>query len=145
MQFNLAFASRTVEDYQVVAVAGLVSPENQPDHYVMIRNARGWDIPGGRVEANETPVDAFTRELMEESGYQTIGTVATLALLEIVENPDLAVIIYAAAGKQAGKPTAKAGEILDCQLMDAEDVIAHYFGDKDKMRQLISLANQQTK
>ncbi len=31
-------------------------------------NHRGWDFPGGHIELNETPVEAFKREAMEE-GY----------------------------------------------------------------------------
>lgn len=29
---------------------------------------RGWDIPGGHLEANETPEEAMRREVLEESG-----------------------------------------------------------------------------
>lgn len=31
-------------------------------------NHRGWDIPGGHIETNETAVECFKREVMEE-GY----------------------------------------------------------------------------
>lgn len=29
-----------------------------------------WDLPGGRVETNETPTDCAIREVEEETGYQ---------------------------------------------------------------------------
>lgn len=31
-------------------------------------NHRGWDFPGGHIESNETPLECFKREAMEE-GY----------------------------------------------------------------------------
>ena len=41
------------------------------DRFLMVRNnARGgWEMPGGHVEAGESPEDAVTREFIEESGY----------------------------------------------------------------------------
>ncbi|HUR04035.1 MAG TPA: NUDIX hydrolase [Nonomuraea sp.] len=32
------------------------------------REGRGWDMPGGHLEAGESPVDAAVRELAEETG-----------------------------------------------------------------------------
>jgi mutator protein MutT len=32
-----------------------------------------WDLPGGHVEANETPIDAVVRELQEELGVNLFG------------------------------------------------------------------------
>ncbi|MFC7646244.1 NUDIX hydrolase [Streptosporangium lutulentum] len=32
------------------------------------RKGRGWDLPGGHVEAEESPVEAAIRELAEETG-----------------------------------------------------------------------------
>ena len=35
--------------------------------------ARGWDIPGGRVEAGETPAKTARRELYEETGATAVA------------------------------------------------------------------------
>ncbi|WP_436772478.1 NUDIX hydrolase [Yinghuangia sp. YIM S09857] len=33
------------------------------------RPGRGWDVPGGHMEAGESPAEAAARELAEETGY----------------------------------------------------------------------------
>ena len=52
----------------VVVGAGLffvrsqfVSPSDNLDLYIAIKNKRGWDIPGGHVEKDETPLQASSR------------------------------------------------------------------------------------
>ena len=37
-----------------------------------------WDIPGGHVEADETPLDALAREVYEETGWRVKRVVAEL-------------------------------------------------------------------
>src|ERR1700722_20405664 len=35
-----------------------------------IPNKWGWEIPGGRMEAGETPIEAGAREVLEETGWK---------------------------------------------------------------------------
>ena len=55
----------------VVTLIGLINSEN----YVLISNRKNrsqfsgfWEFPGGKVESDETPIDAACREFMEEVG-----------------------------------------------------------------------------
>jgi len=40
------------------------------DHYRFITGSRGWEIPAGQVEENETVAEAASRELLEETGHR---------------------------------------------------------------------------
>lgn len=48
---------------------------------LMIKNKRGWDIPGGTREIDEHPDDTVEREILEE-GYVTIKNLKRLRIQE---------------------------------------------------------------
>ena len=51
----------------IVAVSGLISHPN--GKILLIRSPRrGWEFPGGQVEEGENLIEAFQREIREESG-----------------------------------------------------------------------------
>lgn len=57
----------------IVAVSGLIS---HPDGKILLIRGprRGWEFPGGQVEEGENLIEAFQREIQEESGITaTIG------------------------------------------------------------------------
>jgi len=48
------------------------------DHLLLVRRGHGpaageWSVPGGRVEAGETVLEAVVRELAEETGLEGVG------------------------------------------------------------------------
>ena len=51
----------------IVAVGGIV--EDDDGNILLVKTfARGWEYPGGQVEAQENLIDALCREVKEESG-----------------------------------------------------------------------------
>ena len=56
-------------DLSLPAVAvGCYAVKN--DSILLIKNYRGWDVPGGHIELGETPLDAVKRELKEEANCE---------------------------------------------------------------------------
>lgn len=58
-----------VNNQQIRVVAGILEQDNQ---YLLCQRPKGkicenfWEFPGGKIEPNETPLDAICRELSEE-------------------------------------------------------------------------------
>ena len=54
--------------------AGVVVVRNSPEQrlYLLLRAYNYWDFPKGKVEADETPLDAAIREVQEESGLRDL-------------------------------------------------------------------------
>lgn len=40
-----------------------------------------WDIPGGKVEDNETPIEAIRREMMEEMSIKDLGEIQLFKII----------------------------------------------------------------
>ena len=60
----------------IVNSEGLVFVQRRGDERTLFPGL--WDIPGGHVEPNETPLEALAREVYEETGWRVRRVVAEL-------------------------------------------------------------------
>lgn len=85
--------------------------KNTNEQYLFIRRApsfkpgeQKWDIPGGRIEPDESLEEALAREVLEETGMKLQGTPALLAAQDIfVPAKDLHVVRLTYAGTADGE------------------------------------------
>ncbi len=67
--YRKLFESKTV--YKILASGGLVY--NSLGQFLILQTSKGkdfgkWVVPGGKLDLNESPIDAFAREVFEETG-----------------------------------------------------------------------------
>lgn len=122
----------------ITACVGFVSLEDQPEKFVIIKNKRGWDIPGGHVAAGESPLESFERELMEETGCKLLSGASQIAILESTKQPTTGIAIY--RGLCAAGPFAPTAEIEDRKFMSSDELLKVYFGNKKLLQELLQLA-----
>lgn len=61
---------------EIVAAGGLV--KNEKNEYLFIYRRGSWDLPKGKVEANETKREATLREITEETGIKRMTILSKL-------------------------------------------------------------------
>ncbi|MGR3764322.1 NUDIX hydrolase [Rossellomorea sp. NS-SX7] len=49
---------------------------------------RGWDFPGGHVEADETPIETFSREALEEGCVEGASVLLGYIIVDHTQNPN---------------------------------------------------------
>ena len=82
--WNFYLAQKLPNNTASTAVTGLIILENK---VVLVKNHRGWELPGGHIEIGETIESALVRELHEEAGLKTHTSINMFGYNEII-NPD---------------------------------------------------------
>ncbi len=82
-----------------------------------------WELPAGKIDAGEAPLDAAKRELMEETGYRAKKW---KPLLEYYPSPGFlgeTMKVFLAEGLQAGEAQPEEDETIELRLVKLSEVL----------------------
>jgi 8-oxo-dGTP pyrophosphatase MutT (NUDIX family) len=118
-----------VDQHWPVSVKGIIEWDGR---YVVLRNERGeWELPGGRLEPNDsTPADALRREISEELGLVAeVGVLVDTWIYEVADKRVL-MVIYRCTAQEPDRLTFSDEHVdvttMDLTTLESESIPAGY-------------------
>lgn len=98
------------------------------------QNERGWDIPGGHLEGDEDCLAALKREVLEEAGAEVSEAIPYAVL---TSSTSLKVMVFFTSNTINLVEFVPSKDALNRDLLDQEELLRRYYGDKELLRSLI--------
>jgi 8-oxo-dGTP pyrophosphatase MutT (NUDIX family) len=121
VQFDNRLSSSTVSSPFRISVKAIVAygPE-----VLLLRKVEGkWDLPGGRLNEGESPLDCLVRELHEEAGLAVeSATLADCAIRRRTGNMPIFVVFYLCRPKGKVDDIRLSEEHTDARLFRPADI-----------------------
>lgn len=103
----------------IVAVTGLIR-DHDNQVLMLLSPERGWECPGGQVEAGETLFEALMREITEETGISAIP--GSLVGVYSKMNPPF-LVIFSFLGKYFSGELRTSPESISVEWVDSHEVL----------------------
>ena len=100
------------------------------DHYRFATRTRGWEIPAGRIEADESPVDAAARELSEETGHVAENLTPLGTFHPSNGSSDQTFHVYVADGVHRVSEVRDTNETLGLRWFSRDEIAAQVRADE---------------
>jgi 8-oxo-dGTP pyrophosphatase MutT (NUDIX family) len=103
-----------------VSIKGVCVRDGQ---VLLLRNERDeWELPGGKLELGEDPVDCLRREIAEETAWAvTVGPILDAWQYHIHDDVDVLIVTYGCF-VDADEPVQVSGEHKEARLVDHVEV-----------------------
>lgn len=107
-------------------VAIIAQPE--PNKILLVKQFRPapgtslWEVPAGKLEANEDPLESAKRELLEETGYSARTMRRLWSFYTSPGFSDELIHLFLAEGLTLGTCAPEESEFIEVQAFDVEDV-----------------------
>jgi 8-oxo-dGTP pyrophosphatase MutT (NUDIX family) len=123
---------------KVTAVCGLISPGKEINKFIIVKNKRGYDIPGGHIEFREKPLVALIRETKEEACAKIVFAYPII-LLESDYYSEEKTYIFIYSGVAVLYPFISSAEVLERRIVTSEELLSLYYGNIGLMKHMLDI------